>query len=160
MSGYYDVLGNPISDEAGRAIMANFDSRRVGHDTVITDAGPVEVSTMFIPSDLRTAEQIENGDPVLLFETATLLADEEIITERRATGPEAVLTHLDVLDRVQPGRLRTPSTQQRKARSWLLSPLQPPTPTSRTGRRTSPTRTSAPTTSATWPTPPPPSRPG
>jgi hypothetical protein len=102
---FYDVMGNPISDEVGQALMADFECRRIGHDTVVTDAGPVEVSTIFIPDDMRTQEDIEAGLPPLLFETAALLGNEDIIQERCSTGYDAVRAHLDVLGRVKAGRL-------------------------------------------------------
>lgn len=104
MAGYYGVQGNPISDAAGEGLMALFEERRFSHDTVTTDVGPVEVSTMFIPRDMRTAEDIEQGRPPLIFETAALLGDNEIAMERRSTSAEAARAHLDVLSRVRSGR--------------------------------------------------------
>lgn len=105
MTGFYGVQGNPISDAVGEALMADVESRRFSHEVVDTDAGPVQVSTMFIPRDLRTAEDIENGSRPLLFETAALLGDDEVIVERRATGTEAAHAHFDVVERVRAGRL-------------------------------------------------------
>ncbi|WP_131802321.1 hypothetical protein [Parafrankia soli] len=84
--------------------MADVEARRFSHEVVDTDAGPVEVSTMFIPRDLRTPEDIENGGRPLLFETAALLGDHEVIIERRSTGAEAAQAHFDVLSRVRSGR--------------------------------------------------------
>lgn len=104
MSRFYDVQGSPISDATGQALMADFDARRFAHDTVITDAGPVEVSTMFIPDDMRSAQDVENGLPPLIFETAALLGSDEVAVERRSTGEEAIRAHLDVLGRVRGGR--------------------------------------------------------
>lgn len=105
MSGFYGVQGNPISDAVGQALMADFDARRFSHDTVITDAGLVEVSTMFIPRDMRSAEDIEQGHPPLIFETAALLGADEVAIERRSTTAEAAQAHFDVLSRVQSGQL-------------------------------------------------------
>ncbi|ABW14375.1 hypothetical protein Franean1_5012 [Parafrankia sp. EAN1pec] len=105
MTGFYGVQGNPISDAVGEALMADIESRRFSHEVVDTDAGPVEVSTMFIPRDMRSAEDIEQGRPPLIFETAALLDDNEIAMERRSTGAEAAQAHFDVLSRVQSGRL-------------------------------------------------------
>ncbi|MEX5634970.1 hypothetical protein [Parafrankia sp. FMc2] len=101
---FFGVKGNPISDATGEALMADSDARRFAHDTVTTDAGPVKVSTMFIPDDMRSAQDVEDGLPPLIFETAALLGSDEVAIERRSTGDEAIRAHLDVLGRIQGGR--------------------------------------------------------
>lgn len=97
MIRYYDLDGNQVDEATGVMLMAATDP--IARDTIMSDGGPIEVSTIFLSAD----HNFPGDGPLRIFETMTFWNGEENDCKRWSTLTEAREGHAAIVAKLQGG---------------------------------------------------------